>query len=251
LNIEITLHSPSLREKPMQKGYGQFCPLAKAAELLCERWTMIVIRELVAGSHQFNDLRRGLPLMSPTLLSRRLKQLTEAGVVQKISENSGKQVYELTEAGRELEPLVKVMGVWGHRWARSQFEDHDLDVGLLMWDIRRGVNSASFPARRLVIEISFTDAPKGMGQWWLVSENSDVDLCLKTPGHEVDLVIKSTIRALTSVWMCEQSLAAALKSGELSLLGPNELQELLPVWLQGSPLARMGAESLAANPIPQ
>jgi DNA-binding HxlR family transcriptional regulator len=235
----------------MQKGYGQFCPLAKAAELLCERWTMIVIRELVAGSHQFNDLRRGLPLMSPTLLSLRLKQLTEAGVVRRVFEKTGKQVYELTEAGFELEPLVKLMGVWGHRWARSQFEDHDLDVGLLMWDIRRGVNSACFPARRLVIEIAFTDAPKGMGQWWLVSENRDVDLCLKATGHDVDLVIKSTVSALTSVWMCQQSLGEALKSGELTLLGPTDLRELLPVWLQGSPLARMGAESLAVSPILQ
>lgn len=235
----------------MLKGYGQFCPLAKAAELLCERWTMIVIRELVAGSHQFNELRRGLPLMSPTLLSRRLKQLTEVGVIRKIVDNTGKQLYELTVAGHELEPLVKMMGVWGHRWAKSQFEDHDLDVGLLMWDIRRGINSACFPARRLVIEFDFTDAPKGKGQWWLVSENRDVDICLKAPGYDVDLVIKSTVRALTSVWMCKQTLGEALKSGELTLLGPTDLRELLPVWLQGSPLARMGAESLTANPISQ
>ena len=235
----------------MQKGYGQFCPLAKAAELLCERWTMIVIRELVAGSHQFNDLRRGLPLMSPTMLSLRLKQLTEAGVVRRAFEDTGKQSYELTQAGLELVPLVKLMGVWGHRWAKSQFEDYDLDVGLLMWDIRRGVNAESFPARRLVIEIVFSDAPNGMGQWWLVSENGDVDLCLKATGHDVDLVIKSTVRALASVWMCRQSLDEALKSGALTLLGPTSLRELLPIWLQGSPLARMGAESLAANPILQ
>ncbi|MDD5365567.1 MAG: helix-turn-helix domain-containing protein [Gallionellaceae bacterium] len=235
----------------MQKGYGQFCPLAKAAELLCERWTMIVIRELVAGSQHFNDLQRGLPLMSPTLLSQRLKQLTEAGVVRKTVGNTGKQAYELTEAGLELESLVKVMGIWGHRWAKSQFEDHDLDVGLLMWDIRRGVNSACFPAQRLVIEFAFSDAPKGMGQWWLVSENNDVDLCLKAPGHDVDLVIKSTVRALTSVWMCKQNMGEALKSGELTLLGPSDLQKLLPAWLQGSPLARMGAESLATKPILQ
>jgi len=235
----------------MQQGYGQFCPLAKAAELLCERWTMIVIRELVAGSHHFNDLRRGLPLMSPTLLSLRLKQLTEAGVVRKVFGESGKQSYELTEAGLELEPLVKVMGVWGHRWAKSQFEDHDLDVGLLMWDIRRGVNVASFPSRRLVIEIVFSDAPKEMGQWWLVAENKDVDLCLKPPGYDVDLVINSTVRALTSVWMCRQSLDQALKSGELTLLGSADLQAQLPVWLHGSPLARMGADSLLVNPILQ
>lgn len=235
----------------MKKGYGQFCPLAKAAELLCERWTMIVIRELVAGSRQFNDLRRGLPLMSPSLLSRRLKQLTEAGVIQRVPNNGSKKSYALTEAGLELVPLVKLMGVWGHRWAGSQFEDNDLDVGLLMWDIRRGVSPACFPERRLVVEIAFTDAPRGLGQWWLISENGEVDLCLEDPGHDVDLVIKSTVRALTSVWMCRQSLGEAAKSGQLALLGPIALKKLLPVWLQGSPIARMGAESLAAHPIPQ
>ena len=233
----------------MRKGYGQFCPLAKAAELLCERWTMIVIRELIAGSRQFNDLRRGLPLMSPTLLSRRLKQLTEAGVVQRVFKNGSKQAYALTKAGFELEPMVKMMGIWGHRWAGSQFEDNDLDVGLLMWDIRRGVDPACFPARRLVVEVAFTDAPKGMGRWWLISENGEVDLCLEDQGHDVDLLIKSTVRALTSVWMCRQSLREAQNSGQLALLGPTDLQELLPTWLQGSPLARMGAESLATNPI--
>lgn len=234
----------------MHKGYGQFCPLAKAAELLCERWTMLVIRELVAGSRQFNDLRRGLPLMSPTLLSRRLKQLVDAGVVRKVSENGGKPAYALTGAGIELEPLIKMMGIWGHRWAGSRFEEQDLDVGLLMWDIRRGVNSSSFPPGRIVVEFAFTDAPKGMRQWWLISEAGEVDLCLEDPGHDVNLVIKSTVRALTSVWMCRLSLRNALKTGDLIIHGPTDLQKRLPDWLPGSPLARMGAESLVANPPP-
>jgi len=232
----------------MQKGYGQFCPLAKAAELLCQRWTMIVIRELVAGSRQFNDLRRGLPLMSPTLLSQRLKQLIDAGVVLKVNEDR-KQAYALTTAGFELEPMVAMMGVWGHRWTRSHLEDQDIDAGLLMWDIRRGVNSACFPSQRVVVEFDFTDAPKGMEMWWLVSEKGEVDLCLENPGHDIDLVIKSTVKALTSVWMCQQNLQDALKNGVLTLLGPTDLCKLLPVWLPGSPLARAGAESLKSHPI--
>lgn len=233
----------------MKQGYGQFCPLAKAAELLCERWTMIVIRELVAGSRQFNDLRRGVPLMSPTLLSRRLKQLCEAGVVNRVAAADGRQVYELTQAGRELEPLVAAMGIWGHRWVGSHFEDRDLDVGLLMWDIRRGVNTQSFPDRRVVVEFMFDDAPKGMKRWWLVCQKGEVDLCLEDPGYDVDLVVQSSLRTLTAVWMCRQRLTDAIAGGELKILGPDSLKRQLPIWLQGSPLARMGAASLSDNPI--
>jgi DNA-binding HxlR family transcriptional regulator len=235
----------------MHKGYGQFCPLAKAAELLCERWTLVVIRELVAGSRQFNDLRRGLPQMSPTLLSSRLKQLVDAGVIKKLQEANGRSAYELTQAGVELEPLVKMMGVWGHRWAASQFEEQDLDVGLLMWDIRRGVNTYSLPTGRAVVEFVFTDAPKGMGQWWLVCEAGEVELCLEDPGHEVDLVIRATVAAMTAVWMCKLSTRDAMKAGNLTIQGATSLKKSLPDWLPGSPLARMGADSLKAAPIPK
>lgn len=231
----------------MQKGYGQFCPLAKAAELLCERWTMIVIRELVAGSRKFNDLKRGLPLISPTLLSRRLKQLTAAGVIEKVVEN-GSPAYALTLAGKELEPLVKVMAVWGHRWVQSQFEEQDLDVGLLMWDIRRGAEVSAFPPKRTVLEFRFSDAPKGMQQWWLVCDNGVIDLCLEDAGFEVDVMIQSPVRTLTEVWMQARDFDDAMKCGGLSLLGPSELTQQLPGWLPGSSLARMGAVSLDNNP---
>jgi DNA-binding HxlR family transcriptional regulator len=233
----------------MHKGYGQFCPLAKAAELLCERWTMIVIRELVAGSRQFNDLRRGLPLMSPTLLSTRLKQLVDAGVIEKVVEKNGKQAYVLTRAGVELEPLVKSMGIWGHRWATSRYEEQDLDVGLLMWDIRRGVNTSALPASQTVVEFVFTDAPKGMRHWWLVCEAGEVELCIDDPGHEVDLVIRATVAAITSVWMSKLGIRDAMKTGDLTIQGSTALKKSLPDWLPGSPLARLGAESLTADPL--
>ncbi|MGE5338858.1 MAG: winged helix-turn-helix transcriptional regulator [Gemmatimonadota bacterium] len=231
----------------MKHGYGQFCPLAKAAELLCERWTMIVVRELVAGSRRFNDLRRGVPLMSPTLLSRRLKQLTVAGVVQRVVDRDGSSAYELTRAGQELQPLVALMGAWGHRWVGSRLEADDLDVGLLMWDIRRTVDSTQFPDRRVVVEFVFTDAPEGMERWWLVCDAGEVDLCRDDPGHEVDLVLRSTVRALTEVWMCRQTLAGTERAGDLQVLGPDSLRQRVALWLRGSALARLGAESLAAE----
>lgn len=234
----------------MSKSYGQFCPLAKAAELLCERWTMILVRELIAGSRRFNDLRRGLPLMSPTLLSRRLRQLEEAGVVRRGSDAGDAGSYELTRAGEELRPMVEFMGVWGHRWVGSRLEDHDLDVGLLMWDIRRGVDPGQFPPERVVLQIHFPDAREGQRDWWLVSEQGETDLCMEDPGYELDLLVQCSVRVLTDIWLCRRSFGAAEKAGEMQVSGArNDLRKKLPAWLQGSPLARLGQASRQADPI--
>lgn len=234
----------------MSKDYGQFCPLAKAAELLCERWTMILIRELIAGSQRFNDLRRGLPLMSPTLLSRRLRQLEQADVVVRSRTDSGAYCYQLTPAGEELRPMVEFMGTWGHRWVGSQLSDSDLDVGLLMWDIRRGVDPSRFPAERTTLQIHFHDAPEGLKDWWLVSENGETDLCMEDPGHELDLMIQCSVRVLTDIWLCRRTLKDAEKTGEMRVSGMRgDLRNQLPRWLQGSPLARLGEASLRTNPI--
>ena len=233
----------------MAKGYGQFCPLAKAAEVLCERWTMILVRELSAGSRRFNDLRRGLPLMSPTLLSRRLRQLVDAGVVGHVRDDDGTQTYALTQAGDELRPMVELMGTWGHRWVGSQLQEDDLDVGLLMWDIRRGVDASRFPARRVVVQIRFSDAHAARRDWWLVSEAGETDLCMEDPGHEVDLLLHASVRVLTEVWLCRATLAEAERRNELRMLGSDDLCRQLPEWLQGSPLARQGEASLREVPI--
>lgn len=231
------------------KGYGQFCPVAQACELLCERWTVILIRELLAGSRHFNDLRRGLPLMSPTLLSRRLKTLVEAGVVRNVEEPSGGHVYELTPAGRELEPIVVLMGTWGHRWVNTDLAENNLDVGLLMWDMRRGVDTSKFPARRVVVGFEFADAPHGMTDWWLVCEAGEVDLCRNNPGHDLDLLVRASVRSLTAVWMCRRTLEETLRHGDLQILGDPKLVLSLPGWLQGSPIAKLGRQSLEERPI--
>ena len=231
----------------MTKGYGQFCPLAKAAEVLCERWTMVLVRELTSGSRRFNDLRRGLPLMSPTLLARRLRQLVAAGVVQRVEEDNGAQVYELTRAGEELRPMVEYMGIWGHRWVGSRLADEDLDAGLLMWDIRRGVDPDRFPEHRVVLQIELADAPEGQVLWWLVSEDGETDLCLEDPGHEVDLLVRCSVGVLTNVWLCRRTIADAERRGDMQVTGDRHLHRLLPGWLQGSPLARLGEASLRTD----
>lgn len=235
----------------MRRGYGQFCPVAKACELLCERWTVLVVRELVAGSQRFNDLRRGLPLMSPTLLSTRLKQLVQTGVIHRVVDEAGGAVYELTQAGGELRTIVEQMGVWGHRWVGSQLEETDLDVGLLMWDIRRGVDAAQFPENRVTVQFEFSDAPKGMVQWWLVSESRDVDLCRQNPGYEVDLLLQSPVRVLTDIWLCRRPFLDAERRGEVHVMGDSHLRKKLSAWLQGSPIAKLGDASLKEVPVGQ
>ncbi|MGD8812818.1 MAG: winged helix-turn-helix transcriptional regulator [Thioalkalispiraceae bacterium] len=224
------------------KAYGQFCPLAQAAQLLCERWTLLVVRELIAGSTRFSDLQKGVPLMSPTLLSTRLKQLLDAGVIAR-SGSRGNYRYEITAAGQELRPIVELMGAWGHRWARTRLDKDDLDAGLLMWDMRRSVDPSVFPDHRVVVQFHYPDAARGARQWWLVSEHGEIDLCLDNPGFEVDVIISSSLAAMTAVWTCQQSFNQAVKAGEIKVQGDPKLSRKLQDWLCSSLLSKLGTVS--------
>lgn len=221
------------------KTYGQFCPLAQAAQILCERWTLIIIRELIAGSTRFSELQKGAPLMSPTLLSTRLKQLIKSGVVE-ISGTKGHYTYNLTQAGKQLRPVVELLGAWGNRWVRSDLHTGDLDAGLLMWDMRRSVDPSIFPSHRVVVQFEYQDAPKGARDWWLVSENEEIDLCLTDPGHEVDILIKCSLKVMTEIWICKKSFNDAAAKGEVAIMGDPALAGKLQTWLRSSPLAMLG-----------
>ena len=221
------------------KSFGQFCPLAQATQLLCERWTLLVVRELIAGSTRFSELQKGVPLMSPTLLSTRLKQLCDTGVITKSGEG-GKTVYHLTQAGRELTPIVQLLGAWGHRWVQTSLVVEDLDASLLMWDMRRSVNHDAFPLRRIVVQFEYADASKGATDWWLVSEDGEVDLCLKDPGGEVDIVIRSPLAKMTAVWTCQTTFKDAVRCGDIEVFGDPKLAKKLQDWLQSSALSRLG-----------
>lgn len=221
------------------KAYGQFCPLAQATQLLCERWTLIVVREFIAGSTRFSELQKGVPTMSPTLLSTRIKQLIKAGVISKQGDK-GQTSYQLTQAGQELRPIVELLGAWGHRWAKSDLSEGDLDAGLLMWDMRRSVDVRKFPERKVVVQFEYPDAPKGANLWWLISENGKVDLCLNDPGFEVDIVINCSLAVMTSIWTCQSDFDQAVKNRQIKVLGDQKLANNLSLWLCSSLLSKLG-----------
>jgi DNA-binding HxlR family transcriptional regulator len=235
------------------KGYGQFCPVAKAAEIVAERWTPLVLRELLGGSRRFSDLHRGVPLMSRTLLAGRLEQLEDAGILRSMAKPRGRgREYHLTAAGEELRPLIECLGQWGQRWARARIDSGDLDPGLLMWDIHRRVNLEALPPERVVVRVDFRGVPATMRcprAWWLVLQRREVDLCLKDPGFPVDLLVSADLRTLTRVWMGDMPLAEAVRAGLIQLDGPRSLVRAFPTWLTLSPFAgveRVGA--VAARP---
>jgi len=224
-----------------QGSYRQFCPVAMAAEILCTRWTMLVLRELVAGSKRFNDLRRGVPRMSPALLSQRLKELEAANVIARTPSVTEPGVFEyhLTASGRELEPLVQAFGIWGQRWIDADLSLQHLDAPLLMWDVRRNINPDPMPKRRVVIQFQYRELPASQRSWWLlVDPDADVDLCAIDPGFEVDLYISTDLRTMTAIWMGLDTVRAALRAERMMLTGDRQLASSVETWLSLSAFAK-------------
>ena len=225
--------------KTDQGSYGQFCPVAMAAEVFCSRWTALVLRELLCGTTRFNDLRRGVPRMSPTLLSKRLKELEDAGVVVTVPTGQrGVVDYKLTEAGEELRGIVMALGVWGQRWVESSLSLKQLDASLLMWDMRRNLAAASFPERRCTIHFLYPEVTTGRKAFWLVVNEGAVDLCAVDPGFEVDLYVTGSLRSMTSVWMGLSSLKDELDKGKLEITGDKVLTRSMENWLGLSVFAK-------------
>ena len=223
-----------------QGSYKQFCPVAMAAEVLCTRWTVVLLRELVAGSTRFNDLRRGVPRMSPALLSKRLKDLEQAGVVRRVASRSepGILEYHLTRAGQELKTVVESIGIWGQHWVEAQLSLKHLDPSLLMWDMRRNLDPTPMPDRRCVIHFVYPELPSARRQWWLVIEpEADVDLCSVDPGFDVDLYVTTDLRTMTAIWMGLTTVRESIASGKLRLTGDRQLADHMQTWLGLSPFA--------------
>lgn len=230
----------------MSEGsYNQFCPVAMAAEILCSRWTLLLLRELVAGSTRFNELRRGVPRMSPALMSKRLKDLEMAGVVSRsrVPGEPGVFEYHLTDAGRDLRPVIEAMGTWGQRWIETEASLKNLDPNLLMWDMRRHIDPTPLPRRRSVIQVIFSDLGEAKRNWWLiVTPDRETDLCSVDPGFDVDLYLATNLRTMTEIWMGYTTVARAKGGGKLAITGNRELEAKLGAWLSLSPFAKIAKQ---------
>lgn len=231
------------------KGYGQFCPIALAAEVLAERWTPLVVRELLCGSVRFNDIQRGVPRMSSALLTRRLKDLQFAGVLERRRGAGGASEYHLTPAGRELLPVVETMGLWAQRWLRRDLVDKgNLDPNLLMWDIRRNVAGKKLPREnRYVVEFRLTGVPVDRRRYWLVFEQGAVDLCHRDPGFDADLFVNASLRTLTQVWLGHIALEQAIRDDRLRLDGSRRDVAAFRSWFALSMFAPAGRNDQDAD----
>jgi DNA-binding HxlR family transcriptional regulator len=220
-------------------GYGQFCPVSMASEILCSRWTTLVVRELLCGSTRFNDLRRGVPKMSPALLSKRLKELERAGVLDVSRKPNGSVDYRLSQAGEELRPLIMGLGNWAQRWMESRLSLKNLDPSLLMWDMRRSLNSKILPDRRCTIQFLYPELPVAQRSWWLVVDAGTVDLCNFDPGHQLDLLVRSSLKSMTAIWMGFSTIRKEVEDRQLELDGDPALAGSMQQWLGLSPFASL------------
>jgi len=210
--------------------YGQFCPVAKATELIGERWTILIIRELVLGTHRFSDFQRALSRISPSLLTKRLKELEKAGIiVRKAQQGRRGYQYFLTPAGRQLSPIIEHLATWGMRWARGQLTNKELDVEFLMCEIQRRLDTGELPDGETVLCFIFEELTR-FKSWWIVVGDNGVDLCTKNPGKDVDLYISSTVRTMVEIWEGDLGLKSALRKQLIRTNGNHQLARTLPAW---------------------
>ncbi len=211
--------------------FGQFCPIAKANEVLGEKWTLLIVRELLMGSHRFSDLQRGLGTISPTILSKRLLSLEAQGLIYRkgIQGQRGFE-YHPTQSCRELLPILLALGTWGMRWTRANLSDQDYDVELLMLYLERSVRPEGLPDTGCVIRFHFNDFD-ALTNWWLVVNGTSVDICTADPGKDIDLFITTTVKTMTELWMGRMDYRAARSAGLFDAQGPVGLTRDIEAWL--------------------
>jgi len=226
---------------------SQYCPVAMATEILADRWTPLILREFIVGAHTFGEIHSGIPHISRTLLSDRLKQLTANGIIERREEQHGRPRYFLTPAGADLQDFVFGLGEWAIRWAYfSDPADDQLDNTHLMWRFRRGVLPDRVPDRRVVAEFILTCPNGATDHIWLVIEPSDVEACLKHPGFEVDIEVRTSSRELHRIWLGRTTMTEAVRAGTLEIDGPPTLVRAFPRWFSFSPFAPVVRKAMAA-----
>lgn len=210
--------------------YGQYCPIAKAVEILGDRWTLLIVRDLLTGTNHFNELERGLPGISRGLLAERLRRLERMELVEKVALENGRQrtAYHLTEAGQELQPVINSLLIWGARWAFEEPEEDELDPVLLMWWMRSRVCIDQLPNRRVVIRFDFQGAR--YETFWLLLSQEDVSVCLTDPGFDLDLLVTADLSAFFQIWLGRLTFANALQANQVEVDGIPALADALPSW---------------------
>ena len=225
--------------------YRQYCPVAKAHEILGERWTMLIVRELVGGRATFSDIARGLPGISRSLLTDRLRRLEAKGVLRRVGEKPSRCRYELTPAGEDLRPVVEAFGKWGARWAFGPPRETELDPGLLLWRMKCRLNRAALPDRRLVIHFDFRTGKRG--HFWFVIEDGEASVCLTDPGFDIDLRVSAELSALYQVWLGRKSLAAMRRSRNIVLAGTPSLERAFDNWFLRRPMSSLVEQAMSGK----
>ena len=232
-----------------QTSYDQFCPVAMAAEIISPRWTLVLLGEMLSGSTRFNEIRRGVPRMSPALLSKRLKELEAAGVVERTESNGEFPEYHLTDRGRDLHPIIKSIGAWAQKWIDTDVAMEKLDAQLLMWNMRRNLNADPMPRRRTVVQFIYPERSPAEKNWWMIVEpGRAVDLCSIDPAHTVDLYVTTDLKTMTRAWMGHTSVATEVDAGTIMLTGDVELSRSFSTWIGSSSLACDYVETPAHTP---
>ena len=229
-DLEIELED----EPRLPNRSGSLCPAVKAADMIGDKWILLLMRELFMGANRYNEFQRALPRISPTVLSKRLKQMEEDGlIIKKTIAGEKATEYRLTKCGRELAPLVNYMSKWGLRWARRRMNQEDLDVGTFMWDFHRSLNTSELPDGETVFSVSFTGLD-AHSKWWLVANDNVVDLCTDDPGKDVDLYITTTLPVLAEVWMGDTEVHSAVRDEDIMLTGVSYLVKSASDWFPKS-----------------
>jgi len=214
-----------------ENGYGQYCPIAYAVEILGERWTLLIVRDMLVGATRFNGLARGLPGLSRSLLTKRLRRLEQAGLVERLDGE-----YLLTDCGKELEPIVFGLGGWGAKWVFDEPDPSELDAELLLWWIHTRLDISFLPSRRVVLHFVFDDDAR---QFWMVIERGEPSLCKTDPGFPIDVMVSSDTRTLYEVWLGRRPVVSAIRAETLRFDGQTALVRRMPDVMQLSPVAEI------------
>ena len=221
-------------------GYNQFCPVSKACEIIEPRWTLLILCEMSCGSTRFNEIRRGVPAISPTLMSKRLKELELRGIINRTEDQSTNEIhYTMTQMGNELQPIIQALGKWAHRNIDADVTLEKLDARLLMWNMRRKINTVTFPKhRRTVIQFTYAELPADEQRYWIIAKpGTAVDLCSVDPGFDVDLYINADLKAMTSAWMGHSTLRAQIVAEKIVMIGNRTLADTIDHWMVRSSMA--------------